>query len=561
LYFQAIAAAENNRLDEAAEKVRQIFAGAPDYVPAHVLLADILIKQKKFDDAVAAYRKGAELQPENAFLYSKLGIALLEQGKDEDAVPVLRRAVELDAENSAARHNLGVALERLKKIDETIPVYREALERDPKNTETMFALGNVLSAKRDLAGAIAAYRKAIDLKPDEAGAYLNLHRAFLDRKEYAAAAAALRKAHALKPNAPKMREDLGREFEKLGTHFELQGDFEEAVACYGNALEIAYGNLPIAHYGGFGALDRLRWILKDQDTDDETLALYRKALRYYPLTGLASNFWIGEAGLCYESLFEVYRRQDRLDEALAVLEQHRKELPEDRRTDWILTGRIWGLEQLNRKEPPEDGQGSRKAAKSLSSGIDELRQEQRKLLDLDQRLPRLVNGAAGPLSNPSDRVVWADKTIVLARRCASPRWRLYGTAARLFLQEGDRRITGIRYEAARVLALAGCGQGADAGSLDDAERVRFRKQALVWLRADLKTLLKMKWNTSLWVSGEPLVVARTLTRWNRDLALAGVRDESALAKLPAAEREEWTKLWAEVAALRKKVASTPAFGL
>ena len=35
-------------------------------------------------------------------------------------------------------------------------------------------------------------------------------------------------------------------------------------------------------------------------------------------------------------------------------------------------------------------------------------------------------------------------------------------------------------------ALAGCGQGYDAAQLDGQERSGWRKQALHWLRADLK---------------------------------------------------------------------------
>jgi tetratricopeptide (TPR) repeat protein len=41
----------------------------------------------------------------------------------------------------------------------------------------------------------------------------------------------------------------------------------------------------------------------------------------------------------------------------------------------------------------------------------------------------------------------------------------------------------------------------------------------------------------------------SLSGWQTEPALAGVRDEAALAKLPAAEREQWQGLWADVAAL------------
>jgi tetratricopeptide (TPR) repeat protein len=41
----------------------------------------------------------------------------------------------------------------------------------------------------------------------------------------------------------------------------------------------------------------------------------------------------------------------------------------------------------------------------------------------------------------------------------------------------------------------------------------------------------------------------TLTIWQTDPALSGLRDRAALAKLPTDERESWRRLWADVAAL------------
>jgi hypothetical protein len=47
-------------------------------------------------------------------------------------------------------------------------------------------------------------------------------------------------------------------------------------------------------------------------------------------------------------------------------------------------------------------------------------------------------------------------------------------------------------------------------------------------------------------------VQQTLQHWRTDTDLAGVRDATALAKLPEAEREACRKLWADVNGLLKK---------
>jgi hypothetical protein len=47
-----------------------------------------------------------------------------------------------------------------------------------------------------------------------------------------------------------------------------------------------------------------------------------------------------------------------------------------------------------------------------------------------------------------------------------------------------------------------------------------------------------------------------LNTWQQDLALAGVRDADCLAGLPAAERDQWNKLWTDVAATLAKARET-----
>jgi serine/threonine-protein kinase len=105
--------------------------------------------------------------------------------------------------------------------------------------------------------------------------------------------------------------------------------------------------------------------------------------------------------------------------------------------------------------------------------------------------------------------------------------------------------------AASAAALAGCGQGKDAGQLDEQERARLRRQALAWLQADL-----LAWRQQLEKgprAARPAIVQQ-LQRWQRDTDLACVRNPEALARLPQTERSEWQKLWGEVVALGQRAA-------
>jgi tetratricopeptide (TPR) repeat protein len=110
----------------------------------------------------------------------------------------------------------------------------------------------------------------------------------------------------------------------------------------------------------------------------------------------------------------------------------------------------------------------------------------------------------------------------------------------------------IRYDAACVAALAGCGQGKDAANLVPEEYARLRGQALTWLQADLSAR-RTKLEKEREKSGAQ--VLETMRHWQVDTDFNGVRGDKALAKLPEAERREWQKLWQDVEELRKQAES------
>jgi hypothetical protein len=126
---------------------------------------------------------------------------------------------------------------------------------------------------------------------------------------------------------------------------------------------------------------------------------------------------------------------------------------------------------------------------------------------------------------------------------------LYAAAFAADPKLADDLKTGHRYNAACHAALAAAGQGEDAAQLGDKERRRLRQQALDWLKANLTA-----WGNRV-DSGPPQArpaIVKTLSHWQQDTDLAGIRDAAALARLPADEQKAFTQLWADVAALLKK---------
>src|SRR5262249_55961220 len=110
---------------------------------------------------------------------------------------------------------------------------------------------------------------------------------------------------------------------------------------------------------------------------------------------------------------------------------------------------------------------------------------------------------------------------------------------------------GWRFDAAWVAVQAGCGHCVDADKLDGGRRARLRHKAHEWLKAELDACRQL-------LEKEPEkarpVIVRQMRHWQQDKDFAGVRGPEALAKLPEAERAEWTKLWQDVSTLGKQAA-------
>jgi hypothetical protein len=173
-------------------------------------------------------------------------------------------------------------------------------------------------------------------------------------------------------------------------------------------------------------------------------------------------------------------------------------------------------------------------------------QEGRQLLQLQQRAAAILQGKTQPTG--------AAESLQLAQFCHH--FKRYPAAARLYAMAltaepglPEKLARDQRYKAACAAALAAAGQGKDADKLTGDDKAKPRQQALHWLRADLAAWAKQVETGKPQDRAEAL---RTLTHWQKDTDLAGVREPDALKNLPEAERAAWRQLWADVAALRKR---------
>jgi serine/threonine-protein kinase len=466
-------------------------ADAADLPPGDAArLGGALARDGRTAVAVETLRAAQRRRPDDFWITLELGSALCQARppRADEAVGYFRAAVALRPNSAGAYVNLGCALLLLGRPADAEAAFRDAVRLQPDCPQARHDLGCALAQQGKHGEAADAQREALRLKPDYAEAAFSLGCALTAAGDPDGALDALRVAVRLRPGYAEAHCNLGGLLYGRGRRDEAEAEYWAAVA--------ADGRLPLPHYN-------LANLLAERGRLADAEAEYRAALKAFPDYPEAN---------C--NLGQLLVRQGRFAEALPFLRRGHETGSRDPR--WPYPSADWV-----------------KNAERLAA--------------LDDKLSAVLRGVAKP-ADPAEALQLAG--------LASQYKRNPGAAASLYAAAfdadpflADEFRAGRRFQAAAAAALAGCGRGDEAFRLSDADRARWRRQALDWLRADLAQWKRLADGDD--PEGRAAVPA-ALDRWGQDPDLSGLRDPEALARLPDAERDAWRAFWADVAALRAR---------
>jgi tetratricopeptide (TPR) repeat protein len=135
-----------------------------------VLDFDHIREQKEFASGPQALRVS-----ENVAELFTHAVALEENPEEHrNAIEAYRRVLELDPNNAAACINLGTIHYNHQDFIQAEQYYRRAIEIDPKYALAYFDLGNVLDETARLEEAVSAYTTALRIAPTYADAHYNV---------------------------------------------------------------------------------------------------------------------------------------------------------------------------------------------------------------------------------------------------------------------------------------------------------------------------------------------------------------------------------------------------
>lgn len=166
---------------------QQLAREAPFSYQVHLLNAEALEIQSKWDEAAAEYRKILEINPMLPGIHARLGRALI--SKPQPTPEIVAQA---------------------KKN------FEDELEIDPRNASAEYVLGELARNDNDLSAATRHYTRAISLDTGFAEAYLGLGMSLVSAKRFTDAIPPLEKYEKLAPDSPTGHYQLALAYSGVG---------------------------------------------------------------------------------------------------------------------------------------------------------------------------------------------------------------------------------------------------------------------------------------------------------------------------------------------------------
>jgi tetratricopeptide (TPR) repeat protein len=299
----------SGRFDDAVAAYKKAIELNPDFSWSYHGLGDVLLKLERWENAVAAYTKAVELNPDFSWSFHNLGDALLKLERWEDAVAAYRCEIAINSDFAWSFCNLGEALTQLKYWEEAITAYLKAVEIDGNLPGIYEKLGSALGQTKSDSKSLSQQFQ-LQVTPDNLEFYLQLGKNLAQRDRPKSAIIFYKLLLTNTPNCAGMSAEL----EKL---------LQEQEKCVSEALEddrtlasarVAQKPDDCWSYYNLGA------VLSQQKYGEEAAETFLQAIQINP----DNPWWF------YYNLWEVLVKQNKLDEVcVAKL--------------WKLNRRLFGL--------------------------------------------------------------------------------------------------------------------------------------------------------------------------------------------------------------------------
>ena len=261
-------------LDETRRIATEMTKQAPDYLPGWSLLAELALKDKKYDEALALLENVFSRDAENVDGRRTQSNVLLAKGDAKKAVAVMEQLDKTYPDVPLLKYQLAQAYVRDHNMSQATLALDQAVSISPNYDDAVLLLGQINVATGHGEKVIEPLNRLLQRKPDFKSAALVLAAAYGSRDRLDDAIAVLENQAKLAPNDPQLQIALGLSYTQAKRYGKARQAFEKAA-------ELAPGNLwPVDQLVDLDLLDkrfdaaRQRIRLQFEKTPDSPAAHY-----------------------------------------------------------------------------------------------------------------------------------------------------------------------------------------------------------------------------------------------------------------------------------------------
>jgi len=230
-------AQEEDRVEDAVAKMRQVIAQDPKIMDAHLTLGNWLVRLRQPDEAIAAFMEAVALKPDDDIALGNLARILRARGRTQDALAALevfRSALRVNPKNPQSWYQLATLYLDLGRMSDAEASFKEALAANPNMGAAYNGLGAIAFERGQLEKAEQLVRKGIQLEPRLRTASYNLARLREARGDLPGAEALYRAELATYPDSGRARFNLAQ---MRGARSDRDGYLADLAECVEHAPE------------------------------------------------------------------------------------------------------------------------------------------------------------------------------------------------------------------------------------------------------------------------------------------------------------------------------------
>jgi tetratricopeptide (TPR) repeat protein len=227
---------EAGELDETRRIATEMTKQAPDYLPGWSLLAELALKDKKYDEALALLENVFSRDAENVDGRRTQSNVLLAKGDTKKAVAVMEQLDKTYPDVPLLKYQLAQAYVRDNNMSQATLALDQAVSISPNYDDAVLLLGQINVATGHGEKVIELLNRLLQRKPDLKSAALVLAAAYGSRDRLDDAAVVLEQQAKLAPNDPQLPIALGLTYRQAKRNDEARQAFEKAAQLSSNNL-------------------------------------------------------------------------------------------------------------------------------------------------------------------------------------------------------------------------------------------------------------------------------------------------------------------------------------